>query len=168
MKLKNLFLIIVVLTLSIMECKISSDFCIRNFKSTCHGVYNYECNIGSEDLCSPNETICKIIANDTEARLSIEQIPECPKKRWISSACIKETNCFVRQKVPLRIKNREISLFKPTECKCIEKFKVNCGDNFCARSTSACIIIKTKSLKINEAVLLGIKKCEMNNQIVKK
>ena len=79
---------------------------------------------------------------------------------------MRETNRFVRQKTPIRIKNRQLSLFKPTECECPDLFKIKCADNYCVRTKAAFLIIVAKSLNKNEAVIVGIKICEKHNKLL--
>ena len=60
-----------------MECKKNSSVCIRSSNSTCLGDYNYECKtMNSEYLCSVNETICQITANETNVEYNKKHIAE--------------------------------------------------------------------------------------------
>ena len=77
--------------------------------------------------------------------------------------CTKEVKCISKQKIPMRIKNKDCKLFKFTKCKCNGKFKYNCGESYCAKSKNGCNENNLKFLKSNESMVLRIKNCDILN-----
>lgn len=74
--------------------------------------------------------------------------------------CVNETICFNKHRMPMRIKSKQLSLFINTECKCASKiYRNKCGNGLCAVDRNACNETSLASLKRNEAISLGIKKC---------
>lgn len=79
----------------------------------------------------------------------------------LDDACVNEMICFTKHRMPIRIKSKQLSLFIHTECKCTSNiYRNKCGNGFCVKDKSDCDDTKLIYFKRDEAISLGIRKCD--------
>lgn len=178
------FIIIFSLSINLINSIRIEDFCFQSeecqskyCKQECEGQLSHQCGYG---LCSNIRHSCQSIklwsiltinaktdVVTTSYQNFILGINNCPQKIKYqlksNDFCISGTKCYYKQKLPFRLVNRRVEVFKYSECKCLGKHKFKCERNICAKDRDACNVLWLYD-QINEPFKIrinstGLKKC---------
>ena len=72
--------------------------------------------------------------------MSIKECPAPIQYKWkANDVCLNGLNCQEEVKVPYRLINTRIKMYKKKACKCPSKHSIRCsGNKYCARDVRAC------------------------------
>ena len=82
-------------------------------------------------------------------------IKECPEYKWNpNEVCLNGLNCQELIRLPYRLMNHRIKMYKKITCKCPEKYSIQCSEKYCASDKRGCDETKFNqtNVKINSCV----------------
>jgi hypothetical protein len=161
MKMKILFCLI--LSIKLIECIKTSDYCYKKEELDCKETHNTNCGA---KLCAKDQLSCQNLIKFSKEKNThfflnkfesfMNQIGDCQvelsnNKRNPKDVCLNAKKCnhnSLRNWARLRW-----VYIKSDECKCIGKHNFRCNSDYCALQKESCDSLK-------EISLLDINKCE--------